>query len=128
MLFRSEEEEEEEERVTLCRLRRIVEYLGRCYKRYQGLDRAGHVLFDGDNPYYHTHRYNYYNHYKSRVTASTCLHLHLRKCTQKFLTNQSVLEVAKCPITSPIINPQAYPITITFQSNPSTIDDSCLVS
>jgi hypothetical protein len=31
-----------------------------------------------------------------------------------------------CPIRSPITNPQAYPITTTFQLNPSPNDDSWL--
>ena len=68
--------------------------------------------------------YNYYNHYKSKASTSNSFHLHIRKFTPKVLTNQfDLLEVMTCPVTSS----QAYFITTTFQSNPSS-DDSCVIS
>ena len=54
-----------------------------------------------------------------------CLH----RFTLNFLTNQfGLFDMMTCPVTSPITNPQAYPITTTFQQNPSPNDDSCLIS
>ena len=48
-------------------------------------------------------------------TSSASLNLHLHKFTPTFLISQYVLlEVTRCSITNPITNPQAYPITTTF--------------
>ena len=78
---------------------------------------------------YYTLKYNYYNHCKSIASSFASLNLYLRKFTPKFLTSQSVLlKVTTCPVSNPITNPQAYPITTTFQPNPSPNDDSCLIS
>ena len=55
------------------------------------------------------------------------IHLHLCRFTRKVLTNHpSLLETTTCPVTSPITNPQAYPITTVFQLNPSPNEDSWL--